>query len=89
MQTQYYVEIQNILKNNNVENNISLNSSLPIPIPIPMSNNNNTHASNALNQYSLNLNNFNPSKMSPPDNWKSRLQLRLKNHSLNPHSFNK
>ena len=52
MQPQYYIEIQNILKNKNVENNISLNPSLPIPIPIPMSNNNNnTHTSNTLNQY--------------------------------------
>ena len=33
-------------------------------------------------QYSLNLNNFNPSKMSPPDSWRSRLELRLKNHYL-------
>ena len=29
--------------------------------------------------YELNLNFFNPSKMSPPDCWKTRLEQRIKN----------
>lgn len=33
-----------------------------------------------MEQYSLDLNNFNPSKMSPPNYWKSRLESRLKYH---------
>ena len=30
-------------------------------------------------EYELNLNFFNPSKMSPPDCWKTRLEQRIKN----------
>tara|TARA_B100001094_G_C17745839_1_gene583365 strand:- start:412 stop:639 length:228 start_codon:yes stop_codon:yes gene_type:complete len=30
--------------------------------------------------YSLNLQNFNPDKMSPPDSWKFRIEKRLVNY---------
>jgi len=60
-----------------------------ISISIPISNANTNANANAnakndnledLDEYSLNYNNFNPGKMSPPDLWKNRLQNRLKNH---------
>lgn len=38
-------------------------------------------------EYELNLNFFNPSKMSPPDCWKSRLEQRIRN--LDDSDFNK
>ena len=63
------------------------NSSLPIKIPIP-SNKLNVCTDDLLSdQYSLNLNNFNPSKMSPPDDWKIRLQSRLNTYNDNSSDF--
>jgi hypothetical protein len=33
-------------------------------------------------EFELNLNFFNPSKMSPPDCWKTRLEQRIKNYNI-------
>ena len=52
-----------------IEKNISV--STPISIPKKSTNENTT-------EYELNLNFFNPSKMSPPDCWKTRLEQRMK-----------
>jgi hypothetical protein len=54
---------------------ISIPISKPIPIPKSQSIDN-----IILEEYSLKCNNFNPSKMSPPDTWKVRLAQRLKEH---------
>ena len=59
-----------------------INISVPIqkklavstPITIPKKSEENCDA-----EYELNLNFFNPSKMSPPDCWKNRLEQRIKN----------
>ena len=53
--------------------------SIPIPIPKTQSSDNMV----VLEEYSLKCNNFNPSKMSPPDSWKCRLEKRLKLHYFN------
>lgn len=45
--------------------------STPITIPKKSDQSHNT-------EYELNLNFFNPSKMSPPDCWKTRLEQRIK-----------
>ena len=83
MQTQYYSAP--IIKG---ESNQGIK--ITLPIEIPCSNlKRNEYTSDNIDQYSLNLNNFNPSKMSPPDDWKSRLQLRLKNHNICIDSFSK
>ena len=50
-------------------------------IPIPKTNSYNNV--NLVEEYSLNCNNFNPSKMSPPDDWKCRLQQRIQNYYHN------
>ena len=55
--------------------------SISIPIPIPKTNSYNNV--NLIEEYSLNCNNFNPSKMSPPDDWKCRLQQRIQNYYHN------
>tara|TARA_Y100000389_G_scaffold201299_1_gene243669 strand:- start:2193 stop:2444 length:252 start_codon:yes stop_codon:yes gene_type:complete len=52
---------------------------ISIPIPIPKTNS--YKDINLCEEYSLKCNNFNPSKMSPPDDWKDRLQLRIQNYS--------
>ena len=51
--------------------------SIPIPISIPK---NCSFDRDLHDQYSLKSNIFNPSKMSPPDNWRGRLEQRLKEH---------
>ena len=51
--------------------------SIPIPIPIPK---NCSFDHDLHDQYSLKSNIFNPSKMSPPDSWRCRLEQRLKEH---------
>ena len=62
-------------KNYQIENDIDI---------YPNSNNsntiNNSINSNNYEQYSLHLNNFNPSNMSPPNLWKIRLQSRIETH---------
>jgi hypothetical protein len=70
------------------ESSQGIKISLPIKIPFSKLKRNDYQSDN-LDQYSLNLNNFNPSKMSPPDDWKSRLQLRLKNHNICVDSLSK
>lgn len=49
-----------------------------IPIPIPKSNSYNNI--NLLEEYSLNCNNFDPGKMSPPDDWMGRLHQRIQHY---------
>ena len=49
--------------------------SIPIPISIPK---NSSFDADIADQYSLKSNIFNPSKMSPPDDWRCRLEQRLK-----------
>ena len=76
--------MQALVLNNSKQNLSNINKqksctnyTISIPIPIPRSN----LTQNDLDlteQYSLNSNVFNPSKMSPPDNWKFRLEKRLK-----------
>ena len=83
MQTQYYSTP--MIKG---ESSQGIKISLPIEIPFSKLKRNDYQSDN-LDQYSLNLNNFNPSKMSPPDDWKSRLQLRLKNHNICVDSLSK
>lgn len=56
-------------------NKQSISISIPIAIPTTPDNN-----SNYIDEYSLNCNNFNPNKMSPPDIWKNRLKQRLENY---------
>ena len=53
--------------------------SMPIPIPIPISNSRDDDL-DLTEQYSLKSNIFDPSKMSPPDHWKVRLQQRIESH---------
>ena len=65
--------------------NAITNQSLPIKIPIPSNKLNVSTEDLFTDQYSLNLNNFNPSKMSPPDDWRLRLQSRLNTYN-NDHS---
>ncbi len=57
---------------------LSDKSTISIPIPIPKSNSYNNM--NFVEEYSLNCNNFDPGKMSPPDDWKCRLHQRLQNY---------
>ena len=50
---------------------------ISIPIPIPRSDSKGRDL-NISEQYALNSNVFNPSKMSPPSSWKHRLEQRLR-----------
>ena len=62
---------------------VVINKSNSIEIPKPL----NTEMD--LNEeYSLDLINFNPSKLSPPNFWKYRLESRLKQHCSNSSLFN-
>lgn len=57
-------------------------TSISIPIPIKKSiPKNSSFDIDVHDEYSLKSNFFNPSKMSPPDDWKCRLEQRLKDHS--------
>ena len=51
-----------------------------ISIPIPIQKNKSYDNMNCTEEYSLHYNNFNPGKMSPPDDWKCRLQQRMQNY---------
>ena len=86
MQTQYSSNNSVTILNYNFKN-----SSSPINIPISTKKiiENKDTQQESFDQYSLNLNNFNPSKMSPPDSWKIRLQSRLKNYNFSEMSLNK
>jgi hypothetical protein len=75
------INTNNTNNNNNNNNNketitIQLPKSVPIPIPVSMKQKNNN-----IDEYSLNCNNFNPSKMSPPNIWKNRLIQRLESYN--------
>ena len=72
-------EISNI-KNNSI-NNRNTNNTISIPISITRTSSKNQDL-NLTEQYSLVANIFDPSKMSPPDHWKDRLEKRLKDHNL-------
>ncbi len=54
-----------------------------ISIPIPIPKNNSYDNINFSEEYSLHCNNFNPSKMSPPDDWKCRLHQRINYYCSN------
>ncbi len=59
--------------------------SISIPIPIPKANElsvNHDDDDDYHDEYSLNCNNFNPNKRSPPHLWKDRLEQRLKPHNI-------
>jgi len=58
---------------------ISKKTTISISIPIP---NANAGKFNHDDEYSLNCNNFNPNKMSPPHLWKDRLEQRLKPRNI-------
>lgn len=55
---------------------------ISIPIPIPRTKSNDLDL-NLLDEYSLKTNIFDPSKMSPPNNWKCRLEQRIKEQEYN------
>lgn len=84
----YEKNITTISSNNFTKKTITIS----IPIPVPIFNNNDnlndtddtndTDNTNNIDEYSLNYNNFNPSKMSPPDLWKNRLKQRIENHQV-------
>lgn len=64
-----------------VESNISYKPEKSIPINIPIISKNNDSYQE---EYSLNSNIFDPSKFSPPSQWKQRLEMRIKSYeSLN------
>jgi len=54
---------------------IPIKQKLPVSAPISISKQSDYYLSS---EYELNLNFFNPSKMSPPDCWKLRLEQRIK-----------
>jgi len=54
---------------------ISIEKKLPVSAPIKIPKRSDDHLTS---EYELNLNFFNPSKMSPPDCWKTRLEQRMK-----------
>ena len=54
---------------------VSIEKKLPVSAPIKIPKRSEHHLSS---EYELNLNFFNPSKMSPPDCWKTRLEQRIK-----------
>ena len=54
---------------------IPVEQKLPVSAPISIPKRSDDHLSS---EYELNLNFFNPSKMSPPDCWKTRLEQRIK-----------
>ena len=54
---------------------------ISISIPIPRSESESKDLDlDLLDQYSLKVNIFDPSKMSPPNTWKCRLEQRIKEH---------
>lgn len=72
------------VKSENKVNNVKLTPSKPIPIV-----NSNLKSNSSFNnlqeqdeiyneEYTLNSNIFNPSKMSPPNEWKNRLENRIR-----------
>lgn len=54
---------------------IPVEKKLPISAPISIPKRSVDHLSS---EYEINLNFFNPNKMSPPDCWKTRLEQRIK-----------
>ena len=58
----------------NKDKSVTEKITISIPISIPKSNSYHDH----VEEYALRCNNFNPSKMSPPDTWKNRLEQRMK-----------
>ena len=70
---------------NNKTSYTTNNNTISIPISIPNQiekTNSQSVKLNLTDQYSLVANIFDPSKMSPPDSWKGRLQKRLKDHQI-------
>ena len=53
-------------------------NTISLPISIPKASSYDKDLLAETQQYTLNAGMFNPSKMSPPDHWKSRLEQRIK-----------
>jgi hypothetical protein len=65
--------------NSNQKSSLSQRSKLTISIPIAIPKSSSfSNTSTLLEEYSLKCNTFNPGKMSPPDEWKERLEQRIK-----------
>jgi hypothetical protein len=82
MQSSFSVKINEKEKEN--KNNIS---KIKISLPIDIVNvneyrkkTNNYDLNTDAEEYSLNFNNFDPNKASPPSEWKERLENRIKIH---------
>ena len=71
------IEPERVSLSNNNNNNNNNNDKLVISIPIPIPKSHSYDRKKIIAEYSLKCNNFNPSKMSPPDHWKGRLQQRI------------
>ena len=78
MQSSFSVKINEKENKNNI---FKMKISLPIDI-VNVNEYINKPNDNDLNneEYSLNFNNFNPNKASPPSEWKERLENRIKIH---------
>ena len=63
---------------NSYSSNHIINSSKPVNIPEK-----NKYSEYSKIEYSLHFNNFNPSKMSPSDIWKIRLEQRINDITTN------
>ena len=62
-------------------NNYSYVIPKALPIKIVKKNNEKKNTeNNDINKYLLDFNSFNPSKSSPPSEWKSRLESRIKSY---------
>ena len=69
------------VKSENIVNKVKLTPSKPIPIVNSNFKSNsswNNFQEENLEEYILNTNIFNPSKMSPPNQWKNRLENRIR-----------
>ena len=57
---------------------ISIPNSHKMPVSTPISIPKKSDSDGTINEYHVDLNFFNPSKASPPDYWKNRLEQRMK-----------
>ena len=70
------------LKRENSISSISPTKNLiSVPVDIPRTNSQGLDL-NTTEQYSLKMNIFDPSKMSPPNQWKCRLEQRIKEFEI-------
>jgi len=59
----------------NTQQRVESSHTISAPIKIPK-----VSSNERIEEYDLNCNLFNPGKMSPPDNWKERLEQRMKTY---------